>query len=114
MTVGPKASGGGRGPGLRGGWGSRKHESVGFVVRAVERHPSAPSALALGAFSQAHKSQGCSGKASPLRPEPSWSGRMLMKWKGGVGIVVSAKSYCPLQYLGFLVFVFYFKAKSNC
>lgn len=69
-----------------------------------------------GLFSQAHKSQGCSGKASPLRPEPSWSGRMLMKWEGGVGTVVSAKSYCRLQYLGFLVFVFvfYFKAKSNC
>ena len=72
---------------------------VDFLVRVVERHPSAPSALALGAFGQAHKSQG----ASPLSPGSCWSGRMHMKWVGvgGWGAVISAQSYCHLQYLVF-------------
>lgn len=50
---------------------------VGFVVRVVERHPTAPSGF--GGYGQAPKSQGCSGEASLLSPGPSWSGRKLMK-----------------------------------
>lgn len=87
---------------MQGGWVSRKDAShnVGFIVRAAGVSLFSPLSPSLRPLGWAHTCPGCPGEASLFSPGPGWPGRVHTNRVRG-GQVISAQSYCHLQYLEF-------------